>query len=109
MLPEVGEGLCFRMAKGERIVRWADVARVDAFNQAVGTYDDVCLELFDGRGRSLGVVGEEEAGFENAVAWVDTLRPRFGDWFHYVVHPPFNERRVTIWAEGEANPWRDSS
>lgn len=105
--PEVrasSQGICF----GERLVRWASVARVEAFKFDLLTFDEVCVDLFGRDGQVLGRVWEDDPAFEAVVAWIETLVPRFSDWRNYVIYPPFAERRVTVWPV-DGNDERDDA
>lgn len=72
--------------------------RVDMYKIDHITVDLVCCDIVFGQGDSLftSTFHEELEGWDDLLAWLETLPGFRSDWRSAVIQPPFAENRTTV-------------
>jgi hypothetical protein len=85
--------------RGQKVVAWQDVVRIDAFKRDLYVVDLICLRILLDDNATVEI-DEEMEGWDSLV---DNLPEyllgceRFGEWFDKVAYPPFKPKLTVIY------------
>ena len=85
--------------KGELVIAWQDVVRVEAFKRDLYAIDLICLAFFFRDDKAMEI-NEEVDGWESLVSRLPEYLPgcqKFEEWFQVVALPAFKPNNTTIY------------
>jgi hypothetical protein len=98
--------------RGEKVVAWEDVVKVEAFKRDLYAVDLICLSLLFEDNKSIEI-DEEMEGWDSLVEKLTEYLPgsqKFTDWFDGVAFPAFKRNLTVIYRRDEPlrNPRRSA-
>lgn len=90
--------------RGEKVVAWKDVTRVEAFKRDLYAVDLICLNIYFDDNTSIEI-DEEMEGWNSLVDKLSEYLPRsreFADWFEVVAFPAFKRNLTVIYRRDES-------
>ena len=89
--------------RGEYVVAWQDVIRVEAFKIDLFTVDQICIELILRDGYALEINEEMDGWFELMEKLPEYLPgcKKFHEWFMNVAVPAFETNETTLYQRDE--------
>lgn len=85
--------------RGEKVVAWQDVVRIDAFKRDLYVVDLICLRILLDDNATVEI-DEEMEGWDSLVDNLPEYLPgceRFSEWFDKVAYPPFKPKLTVIY------------
>ena len=93
----------FGRDRGEKVVAWQDVVRIDAFKRDLYVVDLMCLTLRFKDNKTVDI-DEEMEGWESLVEKLPEYLPgcrEFAEWFEVVAFPAFKPNLTVIYKREE--------
>ena len=90
--------------RGEKVIAWEDVIRVEAFKRDLYAVDLICLSIHFDHNTSIEI-DEEMAGWDSLVDRLEEYLPRskkFDYWFELVAFPAFKRNLTVIYRRDES-------
>lgn len=85
--------------RGQKVVAWQDVVRIDAFKRDLYAVDLICLSILLDDNATVEI-DEEMEGWDALVDNLSEYLPgceRFSEWFDKVAYPPFKTKLTVIY------------
>jgi hypothetical protein len=89
--------------RGEKVIAWRDIVRVEAFKRDLYAVDLICLKIHFDHNSSVEL-DEEMDGWESLLERLPEYLPgsqKLSEWFEFVAFPPFKPKRTVIYQRAD--------